>query len=190
MENLSRRTRMVVAVLAAWAVANTGCGSPTSPSTSATDTCPAVAGRGSMCAQIDGVAWVAASPPPNTQPLGCFYNSALLYCQGYDSNVSGQARQIAFALPFPTVGTQVFGGDGNVGNLPQAGLAIVTPSQRMLWGSEQPGGSGTVTITSLTTASVAGTFSFVLPSRCCGATGTRTITSGTFDITAFDLTFN
>jgi hypothetical protein len=50
------------------------------------------------------------------------------------------------------------------------------------WTSSHPGGSGTVTVTALTTTRVAGTFSFVAVPDPGTPGGTRHVTNGQFDI--------
>jgi len=51
------------------------------------------------------------------------------------------------------------------------------------WTAGPGGGSGSVTVTTRTATRIAGTFSFVLAASTGGATGTRTITNGSFDLT-------
>jgi hypothetical protein len=50
------------------------------------------------------------------------------------------------------------------------------------WGSGVPGGSGSVTLTTLTANHVVGTFSFNAAPSNGGATGTIQVTNGKFDI--------
>jgi hypothetical protein len=52
------------------------------------------------------------------------------------------------------------------------------------WSASSAQGSGSIVLTTRTSNRVAGTFSFVLqPDAASGATGTRTITQGRFDLT-------
>jgi hypothetical protein len=52
-----------------------------------------------------------------------------------------------------------------------------------IYGAERPGGSGTVTITTLMDTTVSGTFSFTVLNRSATPTGTHVITGGVFNIT-------
>ena len=52
------------------------------------------------------------------------------------------------------------------------------------WSASSAQGSGSIVVTTLTPTRVVGTFSFVLqPDVATGASGTRTVTEGRFDLT-------
>jgi hypothetical protein len=57
----------------------------------------------------------------------------------------------------------------------------VTVNATNVWNTGLTGGSGTLTITSLTTTRIAGSFTFTANAAGGSATGTQSVTSGTFD---------
>jgi hypothetical protein len=65
------------------------------------------------------------------------------------------------------------------------GFGSVTVNGTNVWNTGLTGGSGTITITSLTTKGIAGTFTFTASPAGGSATGTQTVTNGSFDA-AFD----
>lgn len=68
-----------------------------------------------------------------------------------------------------------------VGATVDGGSAIVTDDGKG-WGTDLSGDAGTVTITQLTATRIKGTFSFVAQAVTGGATGTREVTDGDFDL--------
>ena len=67
-----------------------------------------------------------------------------------------------------------------------SGLVNLLPTSAASWtaNSGTPGSSGTLTLTGFTTTAVAGTFSFIAVATAgTGATGTKVVTSGGFNIT-------
>ena len=143
-------------------------------------------GDGPLTRDVNGVAWAANGGPQGTDPLSCRRESGFLICQGWD-NSSSQYRSILFAVT-DRIGTYALGGNGAF-SFPLAELAMLSksntnPAVQMIWGSEPVGGSGTVTITTLTATGGSGTFSFIAVGRTeTGATGTQVIRGGVFDIT-------
>jgi Family of unknown function (DUF6252) len=119
-----------------------------------------------MTAQVDGAAWTAAT-------RGATYVNGVLTITGTNaaqllvtigvSNVTGPGT-------FSLAGGNQNGALGNVIN----GAAI--------WASSLAGGSGTITVTSLTATAVTGTFSFTAVPATASATGTRQVTSGQFNL--------
>src|ERR1700682_6277174 len=98
-----------VVVIVVGAILSSCGGSSSSPS-STSNSCPTIAGHGSMCATLDGVLWVASDlgpgrradgfPRPN--PLFCYRGgTTLLVCIADDN----QGREISFAVTLAT-GTQ------------------------------------------------------------------------------------
>jgi len=174
-----------------------GCGSPTSPST-AVSICPAgFVSKGSMSALIDGVPWRAGCVP--SADVG-FDGS--LYVSGLDQPAeSGQAQSLGFAvlMPFepnprsrPLVpGTYQFGvplsaegGDSYAGlnvycKPAQAGA---TPIPCSIWVTTAGIGSGTVTITDVTSTTAKGTFSFNLLDAQHTSAAVKVVTAGVFDV--------
>jgi hypothetical protein len=168
-----------VVLIVVGAITSSCGGSSTSPSS----TCPTIAGHGSMCATLDGVLWAAsdlgpgrrADGAPRPNPLFCYRGGSILLVCIADDN---QGREISFAVALAT-GTQHFGSEGTFCCGGQAAFVDVTG----IYGAERPGGSGTVTITTLTDTTVSGTFSFAVLNRSATPTGTHVITGGVFNIT-------
>lgn len=152
--------------------------SPVSPSGS----CLEISGHGSFCAAVNAVAWSASSVAPKfvpcvgTNPLTCAKSGSIVACRAFDS----QGTAITF-LVNGILGTQHFGSEGDF----CCQEAVFTDANGNLYGAEQPGGSATFTITSLTSSEISGTFSFVAPPRSFGAVGQQTVTNGRFDVTNF-----
>jgi hypothetical protein len=170
-----------VVLIVVVAILSSCSGSSTSPS-STSNSCPTIAGHGSMCATLDGVLWAAgdlgpgrrADGFPRPDPLFCYRGGiTLLVCIADDN----QGREISFAVTLAT-GTQHFGSEGSF-CCAQAAFLDVTG----FYGVERPGGSGTVTIATLTDTTVSGTFSFTVLNRSATPTGTHVITGGVFNIT-------
>jgi hypothetical protein len=122
-----------------------------------------------MTALIDGTAFTSIT---TASGIGS-YSGGLLAAGGGDANYS-----LAFALFASNTGSYTIPGNGvNLGK-----NAILSSARSAAsWSASQAGGSGTVTVTSLTSTTVAGTFSFtVIPTAGTGATGNHSITNGTF----------
>lgn len=122
--------------------------------------------NGSMSASIGGTAWnanlsVAASRAGNVLAI---------------AGVSSDQRQINITIPnVTTTGTVNLG----VG---QQGVATITLGTQA-WVTSLVGGTGSVSITTLTANRAAGTFTFTAAaSTNTGATGTKAVTSGAFDV--------
>jgi len=62
-------------------------------------------------------------------------------------------------------------------------IAIVTNVSGASWSTAVQGGTGTLTITALTTTHVAGTFAFDAPTASSTGNGTLHVTNGKFDVT-------
>jgi len=135
-----------------------GCGSdgPTGPET------PGPA-NGTMSARIDGTQWTASTITPGIT--------------GGISAIGGSdgTRTLAFAWVEAGTGTYQIGtAVGFNGNLTIAGG---------IWVANGSAGDGTLVVTTRTSDRIAGTFSFVMTAGSGGASGTRTVSQGTFDIT-------
>jgi hypothetical protein len=147
----------VIALLSLAAVA---CGSdtPSSPSQS-----PGPLSNGSFSALINGASFDATSAAVVTA-------SGLVSIGG--GNASGQTIGFAWL-------------DAGTGTYPIGGATIATHTFRgNTWSASSAQGSGSITVTTTTANRVAGTFSFMLQADAAsGATGTRNITQGRFDLT-------
>ncbi len=128
-----------------------------------------VTGRGTITAQIDGVAFSGVATVATNQS-GIFAAAA--------SNGVG-------AITFG------FGAVAAVGTTPvnatsptNANLVVASGTSAQSWAASTAGGSGTLTITSITSVGASGTFAFTLvPVPGSGASGTKSVTSGTFSVT-------
>jgi hypothetical protein len=122
---------------------------------------------GPMSAIIDGQAW--ASPVPQA-----VYKGNILSVAGIDLGITAS---VSFASSVSGTGTYSL----SYGNQ-LAGSGGVSKTGRG-WTSGLPGGTGTLTLTTLTANHVAGTFAFDAVAATGGATGTIHVTGGKFDIT-------
>ena len=138
---------------------------------------PPPTGRGSMSAKIDGVPWTAI--PQAIQVVRVALPglpSGLLAVNGTD-RFSCPILLLTFAIP-RVVGTYALGPGATSGANASLGTSNCAAGQ---W-SDGFGGSGSITLTTLTSTGAAGTFSFNLtPSP--GTTGTRVVTDGVFNVT-------
>ena len=132
-------------------------------------------GDGQLTARIDGEPWASDAIYLES---GVVHNLPGLYLiQG--TEVSGsEARSIMITLSnIRGPGTYPLGMGGGtvggVGHLTDAGAGWLTPLS---------GASGTITITTLTDTRIVGTFAFTAVGATGGASGTRTVTDGKFDL--------
>ena len=151
------RRVLVVALLSLPVAACGGSGTSSSPSPN-----PPLS-NGSFSALINGASFNATSASVVT-------STGLVSIGG--GNASGQT--IGFAWLDSGTGTYAIGGS-----------TIATHTfMRNTWSASSAQGSGSITVTTKTVNRVAGTFSFVLQADGpSGATGTRNITQGQFDLT-------
>jgi hypothetical protein len=131
---------------------------------------PANAGS-KVTATIAGTAWNAATISGNlTSTFGIFALAASTNTRGLSISLGEVTAPGTYAL---------------AGGSPtrQIGVTNVNNPLGNSWSSLGPGSSGSVTITSITTARITGTFSATLgPAPGTSTTGTLSVTSGTFDI--------
>lgn len=135
---------------------------------------PTGGGSGLLSATINGVAWssqaqLIQAPTPQKQGHYPLYGARLV---GNSSN-GIQLNLIGIQGP----GTYPLGTSGGV-----SGGTISLNEGSAVWMTPLSGAAGTVTIATLTSTRVAGTFQFVANPIASGATGTRTVTNGQFDI--------
>lgn len=120
----------------------------------------------SVAASIDGTAWTAAT-------VQSTYAGNVLAVGGLDA---GQTQVLITIPSVTTTGTFDIGAG-------QPGVAVVTANGQT-WSSTLVGGTGSVTVTTLTATHAAGTFTFVATAlTTSGATGNKTVTTGSFDVT-------
>jgi hypothetical protein len=135
----------------------------TSPQNSVSS--PVVLARGSMGAKVDGATWNA------TLAVSAVNNNGIIAIAGNDGT-----QTLGFGLAANGTGTYTIGPLS-----PTNGLLI--QSGGAAWTANLSRGSGTVTVTSLTAAAVAGTFSFTLvASPGTPANANKVISDGVFNI--------
>jgi len=130
-----------------------------------------------MSATIDGQAWSANSAAGSVTAIQFSPASGAYIIGGIGS---GAVASMTFTINFITgPGTYPLGVDAvSV----QGGFAGVTGATGGTWITAISGAAGTITITTLTTTRIAGTFSFTASQTSGGATGTRVVTNGQFDV--------
>jgi hypothetical protein len=134
---------------------------------------PAGNGKGSITATVDGSAWNGSAIAIATRSTGFIAVGG----------TAGSQTNITFA--FPSDGTGSYTIPNAVGmNFVYSEFSTGRVWQALAMGPTAGGiGTGTVTVTALTAERVAGTFAFTAPAAAnSGATGSRTITNGVFDI--------
>jgi len=128
----------------------------------------ATLGDGAMTASINGAAWRSEKSGDKGSHSGTIYAVVGL-------NTSYTISLGIAGLTGPgTVNLSLAGGNGSI--------AIVANSTGS-WGTAFSGGSGTITVTTLTANRIAGTFSFDAPAGSGQATGTLQVRNGQFDVT-------
>lgn len=123
-----------------------------------------------VSATINGAAWNAAAVSGNltTIPSNIFALAAVNSSRGLSITLAGVTGPGTYALS-PSASRSI-------------GIANAT-NTLIGWTSAAAGGSGSVTITSLTATRIQGTFTATLPpAQGTQATGTLTVTSGVFDL--------
>jgi len=129
---------------------------------------PSVPGNGDarMSARIDGQAWSASL----ALAAGGSQAGAVIAVSGSDQ----AQRTIAFAF--------INAGTGTYEIEPGAATNAVLSEGSAQWQAAPGQGTGTITITTLNAERIAGTFEFTAEPGSGGATGTRVVTQGTFDV--------
>jgi hypothetical protein len=123
-----------------------------------------------MTAIIDNVTWRAVCLAVNTSVTG------IISVAGGENTSASTGITIAIAVP-RSVGTNT------IGVLSPTNV-LLTIGGSALWQASPAGGSGTVTVTTSTANSAAGTFSLSMtPQAGTAATGTKSVTNGTFSVT-------
>jgi hypothetical protein len=123
-----------------------------------------------MTASIGGQAWSSTTSGMNAQ-VGGF---GIIQIQGYQNGTT-----ILLTLyNIDSTGTFQLGMAGTM----VGGGAIVADLAGHGWATPLSGTAGTITLTTLTATQIAGTFSFTADAQNGGATGTKVVTSGQFDM--------
>jgi hypothetical protein len=134
-----------------------------------------------MTATIDGQAWSASATPGLMAAIqfGPVTGGYLIF--GNEATSSGASgNNLSLTVNNITgPGTYPLGVDG-VSVI--GGFAGIAASNGGVWVTPISGAAGTITITALTTTHIAGTFEFTAIGSGGGATGTRAVTNGAFDI--------
>src|SRR5687767_12134198 len=153
-------------VAAAIACGGGGSNSPTAPGGPGSGSSSA----SSMTFRVDGTASTASSVTGNL-------TNGILSVAGTDA---ARATTLSFAVTPTAAGTGTY----TLGPLSSANALIMIGNPAAGWQAAVGIGSGTITINTLTTTSASGTFSFTLAAvPGTGATGTKSITEGTFNVT-------
>ncbi len=135
---------------------------------------PTPGGSKSMQATVAGAQWAA-----NPLAITAARSGTVLTIAGSDLK-AGTTTQITINLPNVT-GTGTFQLNPNfAGQL--AMLNVSTGTTLAAWTTALSPGTGSISITTLTDARVAGTFNFTAQASAAPATGQRVVSSGTFDI--------
>jgi len=134
---------------------------------------PPPGGNASFTASVDGQGWTSAAALTNVTAA----QSGTYIISG--SVLTGAStRAITLNLMnIPGPGTYPLGTGAGV----SGGSAIYAESAGG-WGTPLSGEAGSITVTTLTATRIAGTFSFTAAASAGGATGTRTVTNGAFDL--------
>jgi hypothetical protein len=158
-----------------------GGGSSTSPSNPSTNTTNNANSKGSMSAVIDGRAWTASQGVATASYAGGIFSIG-----GSDPSYI-----LSFAVTANGGGTfQIPGADRATGQpAQQAGnnallIPVINGVAQPSWVADFTKGSGTIVLTSISSAGATGSFSFALaPSNAeFGTAGSRVVSSGTFNV--------
>jgi len=122
------------------------------------------------------VAGVAFEPPAAT--VGASYASNVLTLQG--STTSNPVTAVSINV-LNVTGPGTYQLNPNfAGTFGQ--VAITAGAAAQVWTTALSPGNGSITVTTLSSTRVAGTFTFTAQFASGGATGQKTVTSGSFDI--------
>jgi hypothetical protein len=145
----------------------------------------------SACGDDDGTGPNNNAGTVNATVGGVAFSGTLAQAATYSNGV------LAIAATQSTGGSNVnqinitMNGVNGTGTFPLGGSSVnqgiyteVANFQAKIWTASLPGGTGSVQLTTLTPTRAAGTFTATLqPTTNTGATGTKSVTSGTFDVT-------
>jgi hypothetical protein len=172
------RTVQALAILGAMMMSLSACGgSSTSPSggigSSGSNT--GIGGSGgttvnTLTASIDGTPFTATT-------IAALVRNNILSVAG--TAVSGSTTTTLSIATTARVGTQVVAPGTGV----NSNYQVVSGTNTAGWLASDNFGSGTVTVTTLTTTRAAGSFSFILSNASGTALGPKNVTVGVFDVT-------
>ena len=146
-------------MLAAAACGGGGSSSATGPGNNASN---------AMSAQIDGATWTSSASRRATR------TNNVLSITGSDNAQKLITIAVANVTATGTFSLALGNANGALGN-------VIDGTK--IWASSLQGGGGTIIVTTLSSARVAGTFSFTAVPATSAATGTVRVTNGTFDLT-------
>lgn len=134
-----------------------------------------------LTANLDGIAWAASTAAGGTTGVLVSPNDGRYLLGGTDVINGGPSTTLGLIFgPIDTLGTYPLGVDGVT---IAGGMGTVTEGTgAKTWSTPLDGVSGTITITSITTTRIAGSFSYTAAGLTGGATGNRVVTSGDFDL--------
>jgi len=123
---------------------------------------------GTMSARIDGVAFTAAAVSVGVNTNGLIISGA---------SASGQGLAVGASRQKGT-GTQAFGSSAQA-----LGTLTLGTASWSATGTAGIGGTGSITLTTLTANRAVGTFTFTAKPLAGGAAGDKVVTQGAFDVT-------
>jgi Family of unknown function (DUF6252) len=128
-------------------------------------------GSGNITANVDGQAWQSTVTSEQAQvgPLGA------ITIQGTYANTTTITLNL-YNIDQP--GTYPLG----VGAAVVGGLGVVSTVSGQSWATPSSGAAGSVTLTTLTSTRIAGTFTFEATPLAGGAAGNKAVTNGNFDL--------
>ncbi len=131
-------------------------------------------GGGPFTAKVDGASFASSA---STQAPAVRIGTGVYSLSG--TSIDGlNIQSIAISLlNINGPGTYPLGAGGGV-----AGGTGIYANPTGGWGTALTGDAGTITLTKLTESEIAGTFAFTATTNSAGATGTKVITDGAFDL--------
>ena len=149
-----------------------GGGNPAQPSGSGSGSgSGSTPNKGTLTCLVDGVSYLNVN--------AASYANGIL---NVASNNAALTLSVNFAVRGGVGTTQVSSGNATVGVITTSGTTVTGT-----WIGTILGGSGSVSIATLTSSGASGTFSFMAPAvpppSGAGATGTRNVTNGVFNVT-------
>jgi hypothetical protein len=149
------------------------CGGSDGPTDPGAAPSPPPGASANFTARVDGQAWASAANLTNVTAIqsGTYSISGSVLSGSTSRNITLNLMNI------PGPGTYPLGTGAGV----SGGSAIYADNVGG-WGTPLSGEAGTITITTLSATRIAGTFSFTADASAGGASGTRAVTNGTFDL--------
>jgi len=151
----------------------TACGGSDEPTDPNSPNPPPPGGSANFTASVDGQAWASAA---NLTNVTAAQSGTYIISGSVLAGASVRALTLTL-MNIPATGTYPLGTGAGV----SGGTAIYAESAGG-WLTPLSGEAGTITITTLSATRIAGTFSFAATATSGGATGTRTVTNGAFDL--------